>query len=162
MKGDLLKHVKDISEKYLIPGETQDLAVLFVPSEAVYADLAEHFDEVVQKAHRARVIIVSPSLLMMAIQVMQAIVRDARVREQAHIIQDEVRKLADDVRRLRDRVGKLDTHFRQAQDDVTAIVTSSDKIAKRGDRIDQMDFTQTQALPAQRDLLGGAARTAAE
>ena len=162
VKGDLLKHVKDISEKYLIPGETQDLAVLFVPSEAVYADLAEHFDEVVQKAHRARVIIVSPSLLMMAIQVMQAIVRDARVREQAHIIQDEVRKLADDVRRLRDRVGKLDTHFRQAQDDVTAIVTSSDKIAKRGDRIDQMDFTQTQALPAQRDLLGGAARTAAE
>ena len=162
VKGDLLKHVKDISEKYLIPGETQDLAVLFVPSEAVYADLAEHFEEVVQKAHRARVIIVSPSLLMMAIQVMQAIVRDARVREQAHIIQDEVRKLADDVRRLRDRVAKLDTHFRQAQDDVTAITTSTDKIAKRGDRIDQMDFAQTQALPAQRDLLGGASRTAAE
>ncbi|MEI2736959.1 MAG: DNA recombination protein RmuC [Rhodoblastus sp.] len=161
VKGDLLKHVKDISEKYLIPGETQDLAVLFVPSEAVYADLAEHFDEVVQKAHRARVIIVSPSLLMMAIQVMQAIVRDARVREQAHIIQDEVRRLADDVRRLRDRVGKLDTHFRQAQDDVTAILTSSDKIAKRGDRIDQMDFAQPAALPAQRDLLGGT-RTAAE
>jgi DNA recombination protein RmuC len=161
VKGDLLKHVKDISEKYLIPGETQDLAVLFVPSEAVYADLAEHFDEVVQKAHRARVVIVSPSLLMMAIQVMQAIVRDARVREQAHIIQDEVRRLADDVRRLRDRVGKLDTHFRQAQDDVTAILTSSDKIAKRGDRIDQMDFAQPAALPAQRDLLGGT-RTAAE
>ena len=161
VKNDLLRHVKDISEKYLIPGETQDLAVLFVPSEAVYADLAEHFDEVVQRAHRARVIIVSPSLLMMAIQVMQAIVRDARVREQAHIIQDEVRKLADDVRRLRDRVVKLDTHFRQAQDDVTAIVTSSDKIAKRGDRIDQMDFSQASAAPAQRDLLGGT-RTAAE
>ncbi len=161
VKNDLLRHVKDISEKYLIPGETQDLAVLFVPSEAVYADLAEHFDEVVQRAHRARVIIVSPSLLMMAIQVMQAIVRDARVREQAHIIQDEVRKLADDVRRLRDRVVKLDTHFRQAQDDVTAIVTSSDKIAKRGDRIDQMDFSQASAAPAQRDLLGGT-RAAAE
>lgn len=163
VKNDLNKHVKDISEKYLIPGETQDMAVLFVPSEAVYADLAEHFDDVVQKAHRARVIIVSPSLLMMAIQVMQAIVRDARVREQAHIIQDEVRRLVDDVRRLRDRVGKLDTHFRQAQEDVTAITTSSDKIAKRGDRIDQMDFAQpAAALPAQRDLLGGAARTAAE
>ncbi len=163
VKNDLNKHVKDISEKYLIPGETQDMAVLFVPSEAVYADLAEHFDDVVQKAHRARVIIVSPSLLMMAIQVMQAIVRDARVREQAHIIQDEVRKLVDDVRRLRDRVGKLDTHFRQAQEDVTAITTSSDKIAKRGERIDQMDFAQpAAALPAQRDLLGGAARTAAE
>lgn len=161
VKGDLQKHVKDIAEKYLIPGETQDLAILFVPSEAVYADLCEHFDEIVQKAHRARVIIVSPSLLMMAIQVMQAIVRDARVREQAHIIQDEVRRLVEDVRRLRDRVTKLDTHFRQTQDDVVAITTSADKIAKRGDRIDQLDFSQGGAAPAQRDLLGGA-RTAAE
>ena len=140
VRADIGKHVKDIADKYLIAGVTQDLAMLFVPSEAVYADLCEHFEDVVQKAHRARVIIVSPSLLMMAIQVMQAIVRDARVREQAHVIQDEVRRLVDDVRRLRDRVGKLDTHFRQAQEDVTAITTSSDKIAKRGDRIDQLDF----------------------
>lgn len=163
VKADISKHVKDISDKYLIPGETQDLAVLFVPSEAVYADLSEHFDEIVQKAHRARVLIVSPSLLMMAIQVMQAIVRDARVREQAHIIQDEVRRLAEDVRRLRDRTAKLDQHFRQAQDDVTQIVTSTDKIVKRGERIDQMDFSDpATALPAQSDLLGGAARTAAE
>ncbi|MDE2364074.1 MAG: DNA recombination protein RmuC [Hyphomicrobiales bacterium] len=161
VRSDILKHVKDISEKYLIPGETQDLAVLFVPSEAVYADLSEHFDEIVQKAHRARVLIVSPSLLMMAIQVMQAIVRDARVREQAHIIQDEVRRLVDDVKRLRDRVGKLDTHFRQAGDDLAAIVVSADKALKRGDRIDQMDFAEPAALPAQRDLLGGA-RAAAE
>jgi DNA recombination protein RmuC len=131
VKTDILKHVKDIAEKYLIPGETQDL--------------------------------VSPSLLMMAIQVMQAIVRDARVREQAHIIQDEVRKLVDDVKRLRDRVGKLDTHFRQAQEDVTAITTSADKIGKRSDRIDQLDFADPAAiLPAQSDLLGGARRTAAE
>ncbi len=163
VKTDVGKHVKDIADKYLIPGETQDLAVLFVPSEAVYADLCEHFEEVVQKAHRARVLIVSPSLLMMAIQVMQAIVRDARVREQAHIIQDEVRKLVDDVRRLRDRVGKLDTHFRQAQEDVTAITTSADKIGKRSDRIDQLDFSDPAAtLPAPRDLLGGTSRAAAE
>jgi DNA recombination protein RmuC len=163
VKNDISKHVKDIADKYLIPGETQDLAILFVPSEAVYADLAEHFDDIVQKAHRARVLVVSPSLLMMAIQVMQAIVRDARVREQAHIIQDEVRKLVDDVRRLRDRVGKLDTHFRQAQEDVTAITTSADKIGKRSDRIDQLDFSDPAAtLPAQSDLLGGARRTAAE
>jgi DNA recombination protein RmuC len=162
VKTDISKHVKDVSEKYLIPGETQDMAILFVPSEAVYADLSEHFDEIVQKAHRARVIIVSPSLLMMAIQVMQALVRDARVREQAHIIQDEVRRLVDDVRRLRDRVGKLDNHFRQTQEDVAAITTSADKISKRGDRIDQMDFSDSAvAAPAQRDLLGER-RTAAE
>ena len=163
VKTDVGKHVKDIADKYLIPGETQDLAVLFVPSEAVYADLCEHFEEVVQKAHRARVLIVSPSLLMMAIQVMQAIVRDARVREQAHIIQDEVRKLVDDVRRLRERVGKLDAHFRQAQEDVTAITTSADKIGKRSDRIDQLDFADpAAALPTPRDLLGGTSRAAAE
>ena len=142
VRADVGRHVKDISEKYLVPGETQDLALLFVPSEAVYADLCEHFDDVVQKAHRARVIIVSPSLLMMAIQVLQGLVRDARVREQAHIIQTEVQKLVEDVSRLGERVKKLDTHFRQASDDINLITTSTDKIVKRGERIDQLDFEE--------------------
>jgi DNA recombination protein RmuC len=140
VRGDVGKHVRDIAEKYLVPGETQDLAILFVPSEAVYADLCEQFEDVVQKAHRARVIIVSPSLLMMAIQVLQALVRDARVREQAHVIQIEVRNLVDDVTRLSERVKKLDAHFRQASDDIGQITTSTTKILKRGERIDQMDF----------------------
>jgi DNA recombination protein RmuC len=140
VKTDIGRHIKDIAERYLLRGETQDLAVLFVPSESVYADLNEHFDELIQKAHRARVIIVSPSLLMMAIQVMQAIVRDALMREQAHLIQSEVRKILDDVGRLRERVDKLDQHFRQAQDFVAQIVTSSDKIVRRGQRIDALEF----------------------
>ena len=142
VRNDIRKHVRDICERYFVPGETQDLAVLFVPSESVYADLAEHFDDLVQKAHRARVIIVSPSLLMMAIQVLQALVRDARVRDQAHLIQKEVQLLVDDIGRLRTRVTKLDTHFRQAQEDVAAITTSTDKIARRGDKIEQIDFAQ--------------------
>ncbi len=142
VRNDIGKHVRDICERYFVPGETQDLAVLFVPSESVYADLAEHFDDLVQKAHRARVIIVSPSLLMMAIQVLQALVRDARVRDQAHLIQKEVQLLVDDVGRLRTRVTKLDTHFRQAQEDVAAITTSTDKIARRGDKIEQIDFAE--------------------
>ncbi len=96
----------------------------------------------IQKAHRARIIIVSPSLLVMAVQVMQAIVRDAQVRAQAHMIQNEVRVLLDDVRRLRDRVGKLDTHFRQTQEDVAGIVTSADKVTRRGERIDALDFSE--------------------
>jgi DNA recombination protein RmuC len=140
VRADVGRHVKDIAERYLLQGETQDLAILFVPSESIYADLNEHFDELVQKAHRARVIIVSPSLLMMAIQVMQAIVRDAQMREQAHLIQSEVRKIIDDVGRLRERVAKLDQHFHQAQDFVAQIVTSTDKIARRGQRIDALDF----------------------
>lgn len=141
IRTDIGKHVRDISERYFIAGETQDVAILFVPSESIYADLNEHFDDVVQRAHKVRIIIVSPSLLMMAIQVMQAIVRDARMREQAHLIQAEVRNLVEDVSRLRDRAAKLDGHFRLACEDVAQISTSADKIAKRGDRIDQMDLT---------------------
>jgi DNA recombination protein RmuC len=139
VRNDIGKHVRDICDRYFVPGETQDLAVLFVPSESLYADLAEHFDDLVQKAHNARVIIVSPSLLMMAIQVMQAIVRDARVRDQAHDIQKQVGLLVQDVERLRNRVGKLDQHFRQAQEDVAAINISTEKISRRGDKIEQID-----------------------
>ena len=142
VRNDVGKHVKDIAERYLLPGETQDIAVMFVPSESVYSDLVEHFDDVVQKAHRGKVIIVSPSLLMMAIQVMQAIVRDARMRDQAHVIQAEVRKLLDDVRRLAERTAKLDNHFRQAQEDVAQVLVSTEKIARRGERIDTMEFAQ--------------------
>ena len=140
VRGDMLVHVKDIAEKYLIPGETQDIAMLFVPAESIYADLAEHFDDVVQKAHRARIVIVSPSLLTLAIQVMQAIVRDARIREEARVIQAEVQKLLQDVSRLDSRVAKLDAHFRQAQDDVAQIRVSTEKIAKRGERIETLEF----------------------
>ncbi|MBV8850189.1 MAG: DNA recombination protein RmuC [Methylobacteriaceae bacterium] len=142
VRNDIGKHVRDIRERYFLPGETQDLAVLFVPSESVYADLAEHFDDLVQRAHNARVIIVSPSLLMMAIQVMQTIVRDARVRDQVHDIQREVQLLVQDVGRLRARVTKLDTHFRLAQEDVAAITISTEKITRRGDKIEQIDVAQ--------------------
>jgi DNA recombination protein RmuC len=140
VRADVTSHVKDIAQKYLLPGETQDIAVLFVPAESLFADLQEHFEDVVQRAHRLRVLVVSPSLLTMAIQVMQAIVRDARMREQAHQIQHEVQKLIDDVVRLRDRTTKLDTHFRQAQEDVAQIAASADKIMKRGERIEAMEF----------------------
>jgi DNA recombination protein RmuC len=152
VRTDVGKHVKDIAERYLLPGETQDIAVMFVPSESVYSDLVEHFDDIVQKAHRGKVIIVSPSLLMMAIQVMQAIVRDARMRDQAHVIQAEVGKLLEDVRRLAERTAKLDNHFRQAQEDVGQIVASSEKIVRRGERIDTMEFSQRDA-PAKVEAL---------
>jgi DNA recombination protein RmuC len=140
VRADVLKHVRDIAERYLIPGETQDIAIMFVPSESLYADLHEHFEDVVQKAHKSRIIIVSPTLLMMAVQVMQAIVRDARVREEAHIIQAEVRSLIDEVSRLRERAGKLAAHFKIAQEDVDQIITSAGKAERRAGRIDRLDF----------------------
>ena len=147
VRADLSKHIKDISDRYFIPGETQDVAMLFVPAESVYGDLIEHFDDVMQKAHRARIIIVSPSLLMMAVQVLQSIGRDARIREQAHHIQKEVQLLITDVRRLQERALKLDTHFRQAQEDVSMISTSAEKITKRGDRIEQLEFAEAPSTP---------------
>lgn len=142
IRTDLGKHIADIAGRYLIPGATQDIALLFIPSESLYANIAERFEDLIQKAHRARVIIVSPSLLMMAIQVIQALVRDARMREQAGVIQKEVGLLLDDVRRLQERTAKLETHFRQAQDDVAGISTSADKIGRRGARIEALEFSE--------------------
>lgn len=151
VRSDIGKHVKDVAEKYLVPGETQEVALLFVPSESIYAELNERFDDVVQRSHRARVLVVSPSLLMLAIQVVQGLVRDAAMREQAHLIQDEVRKLLDDVKRLAERTGKLKSHFGQVEQDLSDIEISSAKIQKRGARIDQMEFSgpssAVEALP---------------
>jgi DNA recombination protein RmuC len=148
VRTDVGKHVKDIAERYLLPGETQDVALMFVPSEAIYSDLVDHFDELVQKAHRARVVIVSPTLMMMAISVAQAILRDARMRDEAHQIQAEVGKLMNDVRLLVERAGKLETHFRQAQEDLAGVGAASARVARRGERIESMDFSRKGDAPA--------------
>jgi DNA recombination protein RmuC len=160
VRADVGKHAKDIAERYFLPGETQDLAVMFVPSESIFSDLVEHFDDIVQKAHRARVIIVSPSLLMMAIQVMQTIVRDSRMREQAHVIQSEVAKLLNDVRLLAQRAEKLDGHFRNVQEDVAQVSLSAEKAMRRGDRIDAMDFADGAAVDVAKPTLRLAKGTA--
>ena len=142
LKTDVGKHISDICERYFIPGETQDIALMFVPSESIYAELHEHFEDVAQRAYKARIVIVGPSLLMLAIQVVQAILRDQRMREQAHVIQTEVTRLLEDVGRLRDRVNNLQAHFGQANKDIEQIVTSADKISKRGTRIESMEFSE--------------------
>lgn len=139
-RRDVLRHVGDIADKYLVPGETQDIAFLFVPSESIFADLHEHFDDVVQRAHRSRVVIVSPSLLTLAIQVVRSITRDQRMREQAHVIQAEVAHLLDDVARLSERVAKLQTHFGQAARDLDQIAVSADKVERRAVRIESLDL----------------------
>jgi len=140
IRQDVAKHVADIAGKYLIPGETQDLALMFVPSESIYAELHDGFDDVVQKAYRARVVIVSPSLLMLAIQVMQQILKDARMREAADQIRTEVGRMMEDLGRLRDRVLKLQQHHTQTGDDLRQILISSEKIEKRATRIEELEF----------------------
>jgi len=137
---DVGRHVDAMAERYFLPGETQDTAILFVPSEAIYADLAEHFSDLVQKAHRARIVICAPNMLMLAVQTMQAILKDVKMREQAHLIQREVTRLMDDTGRLRERVLDLQRHFGQANQDIEKILTSSERIASRGHRIESLEF----------------------
>jgi len=143
LRADVMKHVGDIAEKYLIAGETQDTALMFVPSESVYAEIHDGFDDVIQKAYRARVVLVSPSLLMLAIQVMQQILKDARMRDAADQIRTEVLNLGDDLGRLRERVLKLQKHFNDASEDIRQILISADKIEKRAGRIEELDFSKT-------------------
>ena len=140
LRQDVARHVADIADRYLVPGETQDTALMFVPSESVYAELHEGFDDVVQKAYRARVVLVSPALLMLAIQVIQQIQKDARMREAADQIHAEVGRLMDDLKRLHERVLKLQQHFGQANEDVRQILISSEKVEKRATRIQEVEF----------------------
>jgi DNA recombination protein RmuC len=156
LRTDIMKHVSDIAEKYLIAGETQDTALMFVPSESVYAEIHDGFDDVIQKAYRARVVLVSPSLLMLAIQVMQQILKDARIRDAADQIRNEVMHLGDDLTRLRERVLKLQKHFGDVNEDVRQILISADKIEKRAGRIEELDFSKEPPLEAPRLVKSGA------
>ena len=152
LRQNLGKHISDIAEKYLISGETQDVAFMFIPSESLFAELYDGFDDILQKGYRAGVIIVSPSLLMLAIQVVQQIQKDARMREAADKILAEVGLLIGDVQRLKDRVDNLDKHFGQANKDIEQIVTSAEKILSRGEKISGVEFGEeaapTNIIPA--------------
>jgi len=133
--ADVRKHVADISAKYILPGETAESALMFLPSEAVYAELHANFQEVVEASYKARVWIVSPTTLMATLNTVRAILKDVRMREQAGVIQAEVQTLLKDVERLDDRTGKLQRHFEQASEDLRQIRISTEKVTKRGERI---------------------------
>ena len=153
LRADVLKHVKDISEKYLLSGETHETAIMFVPSESVYAELYEKFEDVIQKAHRAHVIIASPNVLMLLVQTLQAIFKDARMREQAGLIKVEVTRLLEDVDRLKDRVGDLQKHFSLAAGDLEKLGVSAEKITRRGARIESLELEQGEVTEAARPKL---------
>jgi len=133
-------HIDDIAEKYLIPGETQDTALMFVPSESVYGDLHEHFADLVQRAHRARVVIVAPNILMLAVQTVQAVIKDAKMRDQAGLIQREVGLLLGDVSRLAERVAELERHFGLSNKALEKVSASAARISGRGERLTALDL----------------------
>jgi DNA recombination protein RmuC len=136
------KHIKDISEKYIIEGETADGAIMFLPSEAVYAELHARLPEVVRGGFDARVWIVSPTTCMATLNTMRAILKDARMREQAGEIRKALRLLHRDVEIITEKAGKLETHLRQAGDDVAGVLTAATRAGKRADRLDNFDFEE--------------------
>jgi len=139
---DVTVHIKAIAEKYLIFGETHDIALLFLPSEAIYAELHANFPDVIEKGFSQKVMIVSPTTFMATLHTMRAVMKDAAMREQAHIIQKEVGLIAKDVTLLDDRVSKLQTHFNQSNEDIRKIRISTEKITKRADKIEALDVEE--------------------
>jgi DNA recombination protein RmuC len=152
-RRDVETHIKAISERYFLPGETQDTAFMFVPSESVFAEIHEKHEGLVTRAHKARIVIVSPSLLMLSIQVIQSVLKDHRMREQAHLIQGEVMRLMEDVNRLDERVRKLGSHFGMVAKDVEDVLTSTGKLTRRGAKIADLDFEEARAVEAARPRL---------
>lgn len=155
MRGAVRAHIKAISERYIIEGETADGALMFLPSEAVYAELHANFPELVREGFAARVWIVSPTTCMATLNTMRAILKDARMREQAGAIRRELSLLFQDVERLSGRVENLDRHFGQAAKDISEIKISADKAGRRAQRLDNFDFEELAPDPSDAVPLSG-------
>lgn len=141
-RQDIRKHLKDISSKYIIPGETSDGAILFIPAEAIFAEIHAHFPELVAESHRLRVWMVSPSTIMALLTTVRAVLKDAATQKQVHIIQEHLVALSKDFDRFQDRMDKLTRHINQAQQDAEDVQKSSRKISSRFNKIEQVDIQQ--------------------
>ena len=146
--ADVIKHINDISERYIVPGETAEQALMFLPSEAVFAELHANFRNAVEQSFAKRVWIVSPSTCMAMLHTVRAVLKDVRMREQAHVIQKEVAILGQDVTRLDSRVENLRKHFNLAERDIGEIQTSARKVTSRVDRIEQIEMESDDSADA--------------
>ena len=147
-RQDIRKHISDIAGKYLIPGETADGAVMFLPAEAVFAEIHAHFPDLVEEAQRARVWLVSPTTLMAVLTTARAVLKDEATRKQVHIIQDHLHKLSEDFGRFQQRMDKLAVHIRQAHEDVKQVNTSAKKISSRFQDIDEVQLPEPEEAEA--------------
>ncbi len=139
-RRDIRRHIRDIAEKYILAGETSDGAVMFIPAEAVFAEIHAHFPELVEEAHRRRVWLVSPTTMMAILTTARAVIKDAATSDQVHIIQSHLHDLADEFQRFQLRMDNLARHIRQAGKDVDDVNRSARKISGRFRRIEQVDF----------------------
>lgn len=142
---DVIKHVQAIAEKYIIPGETSDWALMFVPAESIYMELHTNFQNVIQEGYRRKIVVASPSSFWAILHSVRALIRDTKMREQAGMIQKEVGLLMEDVARLDKRVGNLGRHFAQSGKDIEDIQKSTRKIALHGTRIKQVELQDESA-----------------
>lgn len=142
-KQDIRKHIQAIAEKYIVPGETADGAVMFLPAEAIFAEIHAHFPELVEYAHQLRVWIVSPTTMMAILTTARAVLKDAATRQQIHIIQEHLSFLAKDFNRFQKRMDNLAKHVNQAHDDVSEIHTSAKKITQRFTKIEKVELKQS-------------------
>ncbi len=138
---DIKKHIKDIAAKYILPGETSDGAVMFIPAEAVFAEIHAHYYDLVEEAQRARVWLVSPTTLMAILTTARAVLKDSATRQQVHIIQEHLIVLAKDFERFGDRMDKLATHISQANKDVEDVHRSAKKISSRFEKIEKVEVS---------------------
>ena len=138
-RQDIKKHIKDIATKYIIPGETSEGAMMFIPAEAVFAEIHSHYPDLVEAAQKARVWLSSPTTMMAVLTTARAVLKDAATRKQVHIIQQHLRVLAQDFSRFQTRMDKLATHIGQAQKDVGDVQTSARKITSRFEKIEKAD-----------------------
>jgi DNA recombination protein RmuC len=145
LEAAFIKHVKDIAERYIIRGHTADSALMFVPSESIYAELHNHLTKALDTSFKERVYVVSPTTLMAILNTVRAVLRDVRMRQQAAFIQEQVGRLLKDIGRLNDRVGKLDRHFNLAQQDIDEITKSTRAISRSGEKIEQIETKDTDA-----------------
>jgi DNA recombination protein RmuC len=156
--SDVLKHVRAIANKYIVPGQTGDAALMFLPSEAIYAELHARYANVIEQSFRERVFIVSPTTLWATLNTIRAIFRDVRIREQAGLLQKELHVLMEDMGRLDERVEKLALHFRQASKDIEDIQTSARKVSRRAEKITTMDLGEEEPAAALEAARGAPAR----
>lgn len=141
---DVIKHVQDIATKYIIPGETTEWALMFVPAESIYMELHTNFQNVIQEGYRRKIVIASPSSFWAILHSVRALIRDTKMREQAGLIQKEVGLLMEDVTRLDKRVGNLSRHFAQTGKDIEDIQTSTRKIVSHGTKIKQVELQESE------------------
>ncbi|MDF3055435.1 MAG: RmuC family protein [Gammaproteobacteria bacterium] len=141
-RQDIRKHINDIADKYILPGETADGAMMFIPAEAVFAEIHAYYPDLVETAQKARVWMVSPTTMMAILTTARAVLKDAATRKQVHIIQEHLGMLSKDFKRFQERMNKLAQHIKQAHEDAENVHTSSRKISRRFEQIEQVQITQ--------------------